>query len=163
MKLPEWMTWRNIWPVLSGVPGWIALGLALSKHQREKTILEFTVRATHVEADEDEPTTVCVDGTPMVRALWITVTNTGQKPVTILEVFCKWSGVTKEGEEYVRDSRDWVNKKLAEGDHCFSSPHVYAKPKAILAAWLVDSTGKQWNVPSALIDAVNASSLKAWH
>src|SRR5215472_1283253 len=153
MHWPTWLTWANAWPVLSGIPGWIALWLALRKHSREKTILEFTVRATHVEANEDEPTNMSMDGTPMVRALWVTITNTGQKPITIFEVFCKWSGVNRDGKEYERDSRDWVNKKLGEGDHCFSSPHIYTKPKAILAAWAVDSTGKQWNVPDEVIIA----------
>ena len=162
MKWPAWLPWGNIWPVLSGVPGWIALGLALKKHRREKTILEFTVKATHVEADQDETTFISFDGTPMVRALRITITNTGQKPVTIFEAVCKWSGVTKEGKEYERESRDWVDKKLAEGDYCFSSPHIHLEPKSILAAWVVDSTGKQWNVPSELIKALDESGLRAW-
>ncbi len=112
MKWPDWLTWANTWPVLSGVPGWIALALALKKYTREKTILEFTVKATHVEAEEDEAT-MAVDGTPMVRALWITITNTGQKPVTIFEVKCKSSGLTTDSKPFERETRDWVNKKLA--------------------------------------------------
>jgi hypothetical protein len=163
MKWPDWITWGNAWPVLSGIPGWVALALALKKYRREKTILVFTVRATHVAAEEDETPQVFFDSTPTVRALGVTITNTGQKPVTILEVFCRWSAVTNEGKEYENGSSDWVNKKLAEGDHCFSWPHIHGKPKSILAAWAIDSTGKQWNVPSELIDALNASGVKAWH
>jgi hypothetical protein len=84
MKWPDWLIWENIWPVLSGIPGWIALWLALHKHSREKTILQFTLRATHVEADEDEQTNIFMDGTGMLRALWITITNTAQKPANPL-------------------------------------------------------------------------------
>jgi hypothetical protein len=136
--------------------------LALKKYGREKTILEFTVKATHVEAEEDGAT-MAVDGIPMVRALWVTITNTGQKPITIFEVKCKWSGLTKDSKPFERESRDWVNKKLGEGDHCFGSPHLYQKPTAILAAHAVDSTGKQWDVPDELIKTLNASGFKAWH
>lgn len=162
MKWPDWLTWANTWPVLSGIPGWIALWLALNKHSREKTILQFTLRATHVEADEDELTNISMDGTAMVRALWITITNTGQKPVTIFEVKCTWSHLNKDGKTLKRDSRDWVNKKLVEGDHCFASPHIPGKPQELLAAWALDSTGKQWNVPDGLISELNASGLKPW-
>lgn len=162
MKWPDWITWTNVWPVLSGVPGWIALGLALKKHGREKTILEFTVRATHVEAEEDEAT-IAFDGTPMVRALWVTITNTGQKPITIFEVGCKWTGVSKTGQPFEREAKNWVNKKLAEADHCFGSPRLPQKPEAVLAAWATDSTGKRWSVPDHLITALNASGFKQWH
>lgn len=162
MNWPEWITWAHVWPVLSGVPGWIALGLALKKHRREKTILEFTVRATHVEAEEDEAS-MAFDGNPMVRALWVTITNTGEKPLTIFDVRCRWTGITKTGQPFERETRDWVNKKLGEGDHCFGSPHLYEKPQAIVAAWATDSTGKQWNVPADLITALNASGFREWH
>jgi hypothetical protein len=162
MRWPNWLTWANSWPLISSIPGWIALYLSLTKHRREKTILEFTVKATHVECEEDEAS-VAFDGSPMVRALWVTITNTGQKPITIFEVKCKWSGVAKDRKPFERETRDWVNKKLGEADHCFGSPHLYQKPTAIVAAWAVDSTGKQWDVPDDLVRTLNASSFKEWH
>ena len=103
------------------------------------------LRATHVEADENEPTNIGFGSDPMVRALYVTITNTGQKPITILELRCRWSTIGKDGNEYERESRDWVNAKLGEADHCFSSPHLGSKPKAVISAWAIDSTGKHWN------------------
>src|SRR5882724_4016419 len=145
MPTPPWLTWTNAWPIISGIPGWIALGLAVKKHRQERTILQFMLRATHVEADENEPTNIGFGSDPMVRALYVTITNTGQKPITILELRCRWSTIGKDGNEYERESRDWVNAKLGEADHCFSSPHLGSKPKAVISAWAIDSTGKHWN------------------
>jgi hypothetical protein len=137
--------------------------LALKKLRQEKTILEFTLAAANVEADEDETTNTYFDGTPVVRALSVTITNTGQKPVTILEVKCRWSVGSKAGEEYQKESREWVNKKLGQGDHCFAYPHLHTRPHAIISAWAIDSTGKEWLAPATLIEQLNAKGPKQWH
>jgi len=129
----------------------------------EKTILAFTVSATNVEADEDEETSMVFDGTPFVRALSVTITNTGQQPVTILEVKCRWSLISKEEKEIQKESRAWVRQKLGQGDHCFSYPHIYTRPTVINSAWAIDSTGKRWPVPPKLIEQLNAKGPKQWH
>jgi hypothetical protein len=163
MPFPTWLTWSNVWPVLSTLSGWIALGLNLWKQRREKTILEFTISATYAEADHDEIPNTSFEGTPYVHALSVSITNTGQRPITILKTKCKWLRTDKNGKENERTSEAWVNKKLGQADHCVSYPHHGSRPASIISAWAIDSTSKEWYVPAMLIDTLNAKGPKQWN
>src|ERR1039458_3293249 len=145
MTIPPWLTASA---ALSAIPAWIGLYITVRKHSGEKPILKFTLNATHVEADEDEPTRMSIDGMGVVPGLFVTITNVGKQPVTIFQMKCKYSGITKDGKSYERESTDYgINKKLAEGDHCFASPHVTVKANRVLAARPIDSTGREGKVP----------------
>src|ERR1039458_10501715 len=58
MTIPPWLTASA---ALSAIPAWIGLYITVRKHSGEKPILKFTLNATHVEADEDEPTRMSID------------------------------------------------------------------------------------------------------
>lgn len=163
MHLPAWLTWGTALPVLSGLPGWIALALAVKKMRQEKTSLEFMLGATTVVADEGDGSNMFMDGTPIIRALSVTVTNVGQRPVTILDVKCRWSFATTDDEPREAESRAWVNKKLGQGDHLFAYPKFYKRPLSVISVWAKDSTGQEWPVPTAKVDELNFNRPKQWH
>jgi hypothetical protein len=162
VQFPEWVTWATIGAAISSIPAWIGLYISVRKHRAERSILKFTLRATNVEADEDEMTRSYFDGTPVVPALWVTVTNMGKQPLTLFEVKCKYAGVGKDGKSFERVSSDCVNKKLGEADHCFAAPHVSSKATKVISVWAVDSTGRQWKIPRRSIRNLNNSGLKGW-
>ena len=82
MTVPPWITASA---ALSSIPAWIGLYITVRKHSNEKPILKFTLHATHVEADEDEPTRISFDGMGVVPGLFVTITNVGKTPVTIFD------------------------------------------------------------------------------
>ena len=90
--MPNWVTWTNFWKLLAVLPGWVAFCLTVRKAWFERTLLVFTLRATNVEADEDDQTNRFFDGTGVVRALCIDVTNNGLRPVNKSTYICRPAG-----------------------------------------------------------------------
>lgn len=159
MTIPPWLT---AGATLSAISAWIGLYITVRKHRSERPILKFVLKATHVEADEDEPTRMFVDGMGVVPALFVTITNVGKQPVTVFQTKCKYSATTNDGTSCERESTDYVNKKLGEGDHCFASPRVAIKGSRLLSARAVDFTSRVWKVPRRLVRRLNLEGLKAW-
>lgn len=147
---------------MSAIPAWMVLYITVRKHRSERPILKFMLNATVVEAEKDEPTRTSVDGIGVVPALYVTITNVGKQPVTVLQMKCKYSAATKEGTSCERESTDYVSNKLCEGDHCFASPRVATKTIRVISARAVDSMGRAWKVPSRSVRRLNQGGLKAW-
>lgn len=160
--MPTWLNWPNFGKLAVLLSGWIAFILTMRKAWFERTLLVFTVQATTVEADHDEQTDIYFDGTPIIRALSISITNNGLRPITIQEVECTFAFLTKTGERHEGRGQAWVNKKLSQGDDCFGMVKLYTKPTEIVAAWAVDSTHKKWPAASAKIAELNARGPEQW-
>jgi hypothetical protein len=160
MRISAWLTWRNVWQFLALVPGWIAFVLTVRKAWFERTILEFSVEATNVETDDDYNIIGNVDGVPFTRGLKMSVTNNGQRPITIQKPHCSY--IRQGGKEVT--STVWVDKKIGQGECCVGFPELGARPpKGILSAYATDTTGKKWLVPSSRIKALNTGWPKDWN
>ena len=114
-QIPPWLTASA---AISSIPAWIGLYITVRKHRSERPILKFTLQATNVEAEEDEPTRVFFDGMGVVPALWVTITNLGKQPLTICQVTCQYAGIDKNQMPFENTSTDHINKKLGEADFC---------------------------------------------
>lgn len=160
--MPDWAKWSNLGKLAAVVPGLIGLFLAVRKAWLDRSLLAFTIRATNVEADEDEPTHCFVDGVGMVPTLKIDATDNGVRPITIQRFECVFAFKNKNQEWRESKSTAWVDKKIAQGDHCFGFPKVHTAPSEIISACAIDSTGKRWPVPSSKIKELNALGPKPW-
>jgi hypothetical protein len=156
------LPWLTVGAALSAIPAWIGLYITVRKHRSERPILKFTLQATHVKADEDEPTRTFFNGMGVVPALYVTITNVGKQPITLFQMKCKCSATTSEGKSLEHESTDYINKRIGEGDHCFASPRVAMKSSRLLSARAVDSTGRVWKAPKRVVRRLNQGGLKAW-
>lgn len=159
--MPDWITWSNAVKFLALVPGWIAFIVMVRKLWFERTLLKFTLRATHVQADEDEQSNCYFDGVPVVRAVQINVTNTGQQPITIQRFEGNLVVLGQDKQPHQFKSKTSVeNKKIGQGDHCFGYLKIYMPPVEIISACAIDSTGKRWAAPRKSLKSVDMHGLR---
>ena len=159
--MPSWVTWSNFVQLLLTVPGWIALFITVRKARLERTVLEFTLQADSVEADEDdEPTHRYVDEVAVVPALRIDVTNNGSRPITTQQFECAFAFQSKGQKRGQSTSTDSAGMKIGQGDHCCGLLRVFSTTIEIVSACVVDTTGKRWSVPSKKLRRFNAQGVK---
>jgi hypothetical protein len=160
--MPDWLNWTNAGKFLLLVPGWIAFALTLRKAWFERTILQFTIRATHV-SDEQPKTALGIRiASPIYLALSIGITNNGLRPITVKRVSCTYAYLSEKQEREEFTSHDWLDQKIGQGDHCTGYPKIYSKPIEIVSAALGDSSGKEWLIPQKMIKALNARGERQW-
>ena len=159
--MPNWVTWSNFVNLLLIVPGWIAFLITVRKAWLERTLLEFTLQATSVEADEDdERTDRYVDDVAVVPALRIGVTNNGSRPITTLQYECVFTFQSKGQKRGQSKSTAPAGMKIGQGDHCCGLLRVFSTTIEIVSACVVDTTGKRWSVPSRKLRKFNARDVK---
>src|ERR1017187_8191287 len=144
--LPAPVLW--IGGVSSALAAWAGLILGLRREYRERAILKFAIRATSVEAEEDEQTNILLDGTPVVPAVEIVATNKGSPPLTIQQAYCEYVCRTRDGGTTKAAGRAWFDAKIGLGEAHRIYVKINPKPIAFTRMAVMDSMGGTWNIPS---------------
>ena len=158
--LPSPMLW--IGGISSALAAWVGLILGLRREFRERTILRFSLFVTRVEADEEDQSRTFFEGTAVIDAIGITLTNMGSHPVTIKHCGCLFLARTSGGETVTRKIQKWPNAKLGLGDAETIYLKMAAKPVQFLQIVVTDSTDKTWKTPRQLVSKLHESASERW-
>jgi hypothetical protein len=144
MYFPRWLSWTNLGAFFTSLAAWIGLYLSVRHELSQRIILKFSLRLSAVEAGDDEIPTVTFNGSPLVEAIEVPVTNNGLRPVTIRTCRCLYSCVTRAGSTERINTEGRIDKKIGQGEACTGHAKVYSRPSEILVISVTDSTGREW-------------------
>lgn len=134
------------------------LNIINALHAR-RTILAYSLHRGNVEVDANEENyDVEHDGLAYVRALTITVTNQGQRPVTIRKAKCLYKarrpkGETFDGTGHASNTIKIGAGEIAELDVKLSGRYTIEK---LCSVEVYDSVDKRWLVGDKKIAEFNA-------
>ena len=114
---------------------------------------------TNTDADAGETPDFDLDGTPCVRALMVTVTNDGQRPITLRYAHCQYTAKRKGGEaKEGKASGSVVATKIGQGDHVDIFIHIggWKSIELLQSVEVSDSADKAWKVNAEVMKKLNA-------
>jgi hypothetical protein len=165
VPLPTWLSWSLVFGgIITTVVAWVSFGLTLRREIRDRPKLKFRFDPCLVEAgDDDSGTRLGPDGSSLVDAVSVAVTNLGLRVITIHH--CEWaySCVPSGGEARIIERMALMdNPKIGLGEACSTYLVMPVMPRELKFVKAVDSTGKEWGVSTKELAALQIRLVDWW-
>lgn len=146
---------------------WFALALSFANivHgiyntiNARRIVLSYALKRCHLGVDPDrESHDTEFDGDACVRGLAVSVTNQGQRPVTIRGAKCLYNGIRPKGEPFEGSGAGSNSMKIGPGEVVEVGIKLGGKYtiERIRSIEVRDSTDKSWTVDKKTIASLNA-------